>query len=346
VKATTGSRVEARAQRKFPAGLHAAARRSSHVEALDAFALVSGEMAQCEALLHEFLGQTIPAVAAIGQYLAESGGKRLRPLLTALGARAAGNTGDVSRLMCVGEMLHLGSLLHDDVVDDGQERRGRPAAQKVYGNAAVILTGDVCVARGLSVAAEEAGLEAVTRLAQTVAEMSEGEVTQLVYAGAGALSRSIYFEVVDKKSASLMAWCVAAGAWADDAPRKAEALARFGRHVGCAFQITDDVLDIVGDSSKTGKIPGRDLAEGKMTLPVLIAIEKNPDLYSVFQQRMTPEKVVEALAILKASGAPQQALALARDHVAEGIAAIATLEDSPAKDSLIRLAHHLVERVA
>ena len=149
--------------------------------------------------------------------------------------------------------VHLGSLLHDDVVDDGQERRGRPAAQRVFSNAAVILTGDVCVSRALSLAAEEAGLQAVTRLAQTVAEMSEGEVTQLLNAGNLTVERSVYFDVVDKKSASLMAWCVAAGAWAIEDDRKAMALERFGRHVGTAFQITDDVLDCVGDTSRTGR---------------------------------------------------------------------------------------------
>jgi octaprenyl-diphosphate synthase len=338
--------MEPRARRNNPAGLHAKACRSSHVQALDAFALVADDMAQAELLLHEFLGQTIPAVAAIGQYLAASGGKRLRPLLTALGARAAGNSGDVSRLMCVGEMLHLGSLLHDDVVDEGEQRRGRPAAQHVYGNAAVILAGDVCVSRGLAIAAQEAGLDAVTRLAETVAEMSEGEVTQLVHAGAGSLSRVVYFEVVDKKSASLMAWCVSAGAWAVKDARKAEALARFGRHVGCAFQITDDVLDIVGDPKNTGKDLGRDLEEGKMTLPILLAIESHPEWAEVFQQEMTPTHLAASLALLRDSGANQRALAIAREHVAEGVSALAILDESPAKAALIRLAHHLVERVA
>jgi octaprenyl-diphosphate synthase len=313
---------------------------------LDAFALVASDMEQAELLLHEFLGQTIPAVAEIGHYLAESGGKRLRPLLTALGAKAAGHAGDVTRLMCVGEMLHLGSLLHDDVVDAGEERRGRPAAQHVFGNAAVILTGDVCVARGLAVAAEEAGLIAVTRLAQTVAEMSEGEVTQLLNAGNGAMTREIYFEVVNKKSASLIAWCVAAGAWAAGDERKAEALARFGRHVGTAFQITDDVLDVVGEYHRTGKKRGRDVEQGKVTLPLLMAMERRPEIRQRLQRAASPERVLGILAEVQETGAPEEALALAREHVAEGIAALGVLEESPAKEALIRLAHHLVERVA
>ena len=312
---------------------------------MQVFAVVGEELEQSEIELHALLGQTIPAVAAIGQYLAEAGGKRLRPLLTALGARAAGNHGDVKRLMCVGEMLHLGSLLHDDVVDEGEERRGRPAAQHVFGNASVILTGDFCVSRALAIAAEEAGLIAVTRLAQTVAEMSEGEVTQLLNSGNTGMTRSIYFDVVDKKSASLMAWCVAAGAWAVDDIRKADALARFGRHVGTAFQITDDVLDYTGDRQSTGKKPGRDLAQGKLTLPLLMAIEKRPALVELISEEMSEECIEAVFEEVCASGAPEDALALAREHVAEGISALANVEESPAKEALIRLAHHLVERV-
>ena len=338
--------MEAQAQRPVPSGLHAGAPRSYRVPALDAFDLVAEDMVRAESVLRELLGETIEAVAEIGHYLAESGGKRLRPMLTALGARAAGNSGDVTRLMCVGEMLHLGSLLHDDVVDDGLERRGQPAAQHVFGNAAVILTGDVCVSKGLAVAAEEAGLTAVTRLAQTVAEMSEGEVTQLLNAGNPNMDKSVYFEVVDKKSASLMAWCVAAGAWAAGDDRKAEALARFGRHVGVAFQITDDVLDYVGEEGQTGKRRGRDLEQRKLTLPLLLAVERNPSLSQRVTGELSPDQIESIMDEIVACGAHEDALEIAREHVAAGIAALSALEDGAAKEALIRLAYHLVERVA
>jgi octaprenyl-diphosphate synthase len=307
---------------------------------------VSDDLVRAEQALHSLLGETIPAVAAIGRYLAESGGKRLRPMLTALGAKAAGNSRDITRLMCAGEMLHLGSLLHDDVVDDGIERRGRPAAQRVYGNAAVILTGDVCVSKALALAAEEAGLQAVTRLAQTVAEMSEGEVTQLLNAGNLELDRSVYFDVVDKKSASLMAWCVAAGAWAIENERKATALERFGRHVGTAFQITDDVLDCTGNVATTGKKRGRDLEQRKLTLPLLLTVEKDARVGKWLQEPMAPENVNRILSAVETSGSASEALLLAREHVAEGIASLAVLEDSEAKSALMHLAHHLVERVS
>ena len=338
--------MEVQAQRPLPSGLHGGAPRSYRVPPLDAFSLVSDDLVRAEQTLHSLLGETIPAVAAIGRYLAESGGKRLRPMLTALGAKAAGNPKELTRLMCAGEMLHLGSLLHDDVVDEGLERRGRPAAQRVYGNAAVILTGDVCVSKALALAAEEAGLQAVTRLAQTVAEMSEGEVTQLLNAGNLTVDRSVYFDVVDKKSASLMAWCVAAGAWAMEDERKALALERFGRHVGTAFQITDDVLDCVGETANTGKKRGRDLEQQKLTLPLLIAVEKNSEVEGLLRGDMTPENVARILTMVEESGAAEEALTLAREHVAEGIASLSILEESKAKSALIHLAHHLVERVS
>ena len=136
-------------RRWLPSGLHAGADRSLVEAPARAAALVAEDIASAEAELHAQLGSNVPVVSEIGRYLAASGGKRMRPLLTALGARAAGLEGPVARLMCVGELVHLGSLLHDDVVDHGQDRRGLPAAWRVYGNAGVILTGDFCVSRAI-----------------------------------------------------------------------------------------------------------------------------------------------------------------------------------------------------
>ena len=171
------------AHRAEPAGLHAGAPRTRISPIARCVALVQPEMVAAEAHLGTLLRSTVPAVDEIAHYLSDAGGKRLRPLLTALAARAVGNERDVSRLMCAGEILHLGSLLHDDVVDDGQQRRGRAAAHRVYGNPAVILTGDVCLARAVLIAGEEAGQAATLEMARVVTAMSEGEVLQLLHAG-------------------------------------------------------------------------------------------------------------------------------------------------------------------
>ena len=333
--------------RPLPTGLLAGERRTLVAPAEQAVSLVSAELAEAEGILHELLRSDVEAVGEIGRYLAESGGKRIRPLLTALGARAAGNLRPIARLMCVGELLHLGSLLHDDVVDDGRERRGRPAAQRVFGNPAVILTGDHCVSTGILIAAEEAGLDAVTELARVVASMSEGEVTQLMNAGNMGLDRDTYFEVIDKKSASLISWCAAAGAWAVEDEEAANALARFGRHVGLAFQITDDVLDYTGERALTGKRRGQDLAQCKPTLPLLLAMERVPNLRAELAAGdPAPDKIPGLIASVHACGATHDALQQAHGHVADGLEALSRLPSSPARQSLELLAHHLVERVS
>ncbi len=334
--------------RPVPGGLHAAEppARPRTSPLARCLALVSTEMADAEVILEELLGDTIPAVAAVGRFLNAAGGKRLRPLLTALGARAAGNTGDIARLMCTGEILHLGSLLHDDVVDGAVERRGAPAAHTRYGNAGVILTGDVCLARAVQIAAEEGGHRSVLQLSRVLARMSEGEVVQLLHRGRLDLPRATYMDIIERKSAELISWCAAAGAWACGNEAAADALVTYGRAVGIAFQITDDVIDYIGDPAKTGKRPGRDLAERKLTLPLLCAMDQDPGLAALLAQRGSTAAEQALFARIVASGGPQRALTIAENHVAEGISAIEDgLPASPCRDGLVALAHHLVHRL-
>lgn len=331
------------------AGLHAGAPLSFVRTPADAFALAAPALIGAEARLAELLGSEVPVVAAIGSYLAESGGKRLRPMLTALAAGLVGwpSTPDpraLSGLMCVGELIHLGSLLHDDVVDDGVLRRGRPAAQRVYGNAAVILTGDFCLARAVWLAAEEGGHAPVTALAEAVTNMAEGEVLQLQRAGNLDTTLDEYLETVDKKSAALIAWCASAPALASGQLEAAEILARYGRAVGVAFQIADDVLDYGGP---TGKPPGQDLRERKLTLPLVLAMERMEGLRARLEAAApTAEELPGLLAEIRASGAPADALAEARRRVEDALAGLGALPASPWRDALAVLGRYLVEREA
>ena len=339
--------MQTQPSRPSPSGLHAGAPRTTIADVATIFALVAEEMGEAEEQIHHQLQLTIPAVSEIGRYLALAGGKRMRPLLSVLGARAVGFEGDIGKLSSIGELLHLGSLLHDDVVDDGQERRGKAAAQRVYGNPAVILTGDYCVARGLLLAAEHGGHEAVTRLAWTVTAMSEGEVTQLLNRGNMDLDVTTYMDIVYKKSATLIAWCVAAGAWAVDDAAAAEKLNTFGLSVGTAFQITDDVLDYTGGVITTGKREGRDLAERKMTLPLLIAMERDPSIRDALRDGdPAPGEIPALMAKIEATGATSAALDEARKLVKNGIEALSTLPDSEYRQALEDLAHHLVNRIS
>lgn len=340
--------MELSVSRPHAGGLQHHPHTRSRVSALvGGAALLSDELRMAEGHLRDMLQSSVPAVAAIGRYLADSGGKRLRPLLTGLAARACGHAGDVSRLMCAGELLHLGSLLHDDVVDGASERRSRPAAHRVHGNAGAILTGDVCLARSVQVAAEEGGQDAVLALTRVVAEMSEGEVLQLLNRDNLALSRAVYDDIIERKSAALISWCAAAGAWAAGNASAVDGLSRFGRAVGIAFQITDDVLDYAGSAELTGKRPGRDLIERKATLPLLLALDRDPSLRAAIQSSDDSEQTIAALVQrVNATGAPAQALEVARSHVEEGIHALFTaVPDTPFRAALVALAHHLVDRV-
>jgi len=334
--------------RPHAGGLHHHPHTRSRVSALmGGTALMADDLRLAEGHLRTMLQSCVPAVADIGRYLADSGGKRLRPLLTGLSARAAGHAGDISRLMCAGELLHLGSLLHDDVVDGASKRRGRPAAHLVHGNAGVILTGDVCLARSVQVAGEEGGHMAVLALTRVVAEMSEGEVIQLLNRENLSLPRAVYDDIIERKSAALISWCAAAGAWAAGNDDAVDGLSRFGRAVGIAFQITDDVLDYAGDAEITGKRPGRDLVERKATLPLLLALDHDPGLLAAIEASDSSDAAVAALVQrVNATGAPAEAVEIARGHVNAGIQALhAAVPDTPFRSALVALAHHLVDRV-
>lgn len=330
--------------RTRPAGLGAGAPLSRIDGPAEALALVAPELLAAESALRELVMSDVAEVPTIAGYLLDAGGKRLRPALTALGARAVGHTGPIARLMCVGELIHLGSLLHDDVVDEGEMRRGRPAAYRLHGAPGAVLTGDFCLARAMLLAAEEGGFEAVRDLGATVTEMAEGEVLQLKRAGDLSTAYDDYLDVIDRKSAALIAWCASAGALAAGASEAAEALHRFGRGVGVAFQISDDVLDY---AEGTGKQPGIDLRERKVTLPLLLAMRAFPELRPRLEQGpLSDAELAQWVARIRGSDVLERSLAVAHERARDAVAALDVLPDSDARDALRVLARYLVERTA
>ncbi len=335
------------AVRAAPAGVRAGSpltridERVADVRA--ALGLVGTELAEVELALRDLVQSDVRAVPAVAGYLVDAGGKRLRPALTGIGARLVGFSRSPVKLMCVGELLHLGSLLHDDVVDDGLMRRDRAAAHRVYGNAVTVLTGDFCLARAVLLAAEEGGFASVHALGQVVTEMAEGEVLQLQRAGDLSCTVEQYLDVVARKSAALIAWCVQAPALATGDAEAATLLERYGRSVGIAFQITDDVLDY---SDATGKSRGADLRERKVTLPLVHAMARMPALRAELEAGPPSDAQVDDLVErIRASGALDAALDDARARVRAAAQALAGLPPSPARDALEVLAMHLVERV-
>jgi octaprenyl-diphosphate synthase len=315
-----------------------------------ALALVSAEMKEVEARLAARLDSPVGAIPEVGTHLLAAGGKRLRPLLAALAARAAYVPTELALAVgCAAELIHTATLYHDDVVDDGRVRRGRPAARMVYGNGIVVLVGDFCLARALKTVADTGSLVAVQSLAATVTEMAEGEVAQLENAGNPHATVADYLKVIDRKTASLISWCARVGGGVGstlDAP-----LDRYGRAVGRAFQIADDVVDCVVDEATAGKSVGHDLQEGKLTLPVLYACEADPALRArveavVGEKGVSPEEAREILLGAEAAGGVERARAEAQSQALAAVAELRALPRSPFRDALGDLARFAADRTS
>jgi octaprenyl-diphosphate synthase len=298
--------------------------------------MVGEDLAAAESELHRLLQSDIAVIPAVAEHLAFAGGKRFRPLLALLCARAAG-LDDPSRITvaAVGELLHTATLLHDDVIDEGEFRRGRPAARLEYGNGLSVLTGDYCLARSLQAVAATGQLRAVQTMGDAVTRMAEGEV-------------------IERKTAALIAWCSSVAGLVDES--HFEPLHRFGLELGYAFQIADDLLDFrmptparTADAD-TGKDPGQDLREGKVTLPLLLACEADPSLHRRVDEALragppmadhTVRSLVEAV---RGCEAPGKAEEIALSHAGRAREALAELPPSEAREALDCVAYYVVRR--
>jgi octaprenyl-diphosphate synthase len=218
-----------------------------------------------------------PLLGEVIKYAVFNGGKRIRPLLTILGAGLEGhNSADLYRLALTFEYLHAASLLHDDVIDHAEERRGRKAANKVWSNTHVILAGDFLHSRAMRLAGTLGGRDCLEVICRAAAAMVESEFLQLQNAKEQELSEEYYFRVLQGKTAALIAAaCETGGIFAAAAAPMRGALATFGANLGLSFQIVDDLLDYLGDPARTGKAVGNDFQEGKMTLPLLYALRRD-----------------------------------------------------------------------
>jgi octaprenyl-diphosphate synthase len=316
----------------------------------DLWSLVASEMHTVETRLCEQMDSPVGRIPEVGTHLLGAGGKRLRPLLSVLAARASGTDLDQAIAAgCAAELIHTATLFHDDVVDCGSVRRGRPAARMIFGNGVAVLVGDFCLARGLELVASTGSIAMVRSLAATVTEMAEGEVAQLEGAGNPDATIDAYLRVVDRKTASLMAWCSRVGGVL---PEPLDAVfGRYGRALGRAFQIVDDILDCTADEGVTGKSGGRDLQEGKLTLPVLLACETDPDLRArirdaLGEQGIPADKAHSILTAVRAAGGVERARKRAVAFAENATAELSLLPASQYRDSLVELSRLSVDRVA
>jgi len=247
--------------------------RSNSKGILDSF---KPDFEKIEQVLSRHFASHIPFVNEISHYILFAEGKRLRPLLTVCAARLCGRDDEaVFDLSAVPEYLHAASLSHDDIVDGGVMRRGRSSTYKIWGNKATVLVGDFLYARAIELASRFGDIRIVTAIAEAVALMSEGEIIQLLQAKNPSFDEETYLEIIKRKTASLIsASCKIGTLLAGAGESEMQALSDYGFYLGQAFQMIDDVLDYTADASELGKTIGTDLAEGKITLPLVVAIGK------------------------------------------------------------------------
>ncbi len=316
----------------------------------DVRALFAREMDWIDALLTELAGTGTSPATNSATHLLEAGGKRVRPLALLLSAACFGAIPEEARhLAAVAELIHLATLLHDDVVDDAPVRRGRPAARTVWGNAVSVLAGDLLLTHALERTCSVAPRPVLHELLATLRCLVDGEVVQLRGRTTVDLRPETYFAIVRDKTASLFVWATRAGARVAGAgPAAIDALGRYGQHIGTAFQLVDDLLDFDGDAAATGKSLFADLGEGKLTLPLLLAIERDPGLSAWIEpcradDAAAARRLADAIRALKTC---DDVRARAREETARALSALEELPPSAAREMLGGIASEMAARAS
>lgn len=242
-------------------------------------ALVRTDMAQVDALIADRMRSSVDLIPEVSTYLVQSGGKRLRPMLTLASAKMCGYDGvHHAKLAAAVEFIHTATLLHDDVVDESRMRRGKPSANTVWGNQVVVLVGDFLFSRAFQLMVQAEDLRVLDVLSQAAAVIAEGEVMQLLAQKNMKTTEEAYLRVIGAKTAALFAAaCQVGGMVAARPDEEIEALESFGRNLGLAFQLVDDALDYMGEEAALGKTVGDDFREGKITLPIVLAYRRGSE---------------------------------------------------------------------
>jgi octaprenyl-diphosphate synthase len=326
------------------AGTRAAARIA------DVHALLGEDMSVVDGELARMTREGASPGTDSATHLLEAGGKRVRPLTVLLSAACFGRVPPAARDVAVAaELVHLATLLHDDVVDDGQERRGKETPRRIWGNAVSVLAGDLLLTHALERTAAAAPRAVLGDLFVTLRRLVDGEIVQLRGRTRLEPREDVYFRIVHDKTASLFAWAARAGAATAGAPDEAVvALGEFGARVGVAFQLVDDVLDYDGDPRATGKALLGDLLEGKLTLPLIRALAARPALVGDIDavragDTRAASRVAEAV---RQSGVCEGVRALAREETAQAQRALEVVPPCPARDLLSSIAAELSSRAS
>lgn len=316
------------------------------------YKLVAEDFAAVNKLIPRQLTSDVALVEEISQYIVESGGKRLRPLIVLLGTRALGCSGHPQVcLATVIEFLHTATLLHDDVVDHSVLRRGRATANSTWGNAPSVLVGDFLYSRAFQLMVELNSMPIMGILSDATNTIAEGEVMQLANVGNCDISEASYLEVIRCKTALLFqAAAHTAGVLAAGSAEQVQGLKLFGQHFGLAYQLVDDWLDYAGDSQAMGKNVGDDLAEGKLTLPLIHALrQSSPAGSSAIQQAInarSADSLPEVLKVVRESGALDYTRAAAHEQSERAIDCLTCLPVGPYRQALEDLSRYCVSRLS
>ena len=312
--------------------------------------LVQDDLTQVDALIVSELHSDVALINQLGHYIVSSGGKRLRPLLLVLSARACGYQGTEHQVLAaVIEFIHTATLLHDDVVDESDQRRGRDTANAIWGNAASVLVGDFLYSRAFQMMVRSQSLPILDILANTTNRIAEGEVLQLMNINEPDTSEAQYMEVIKYKTAQLFAAAAEIGAvLAEVTPEQRQAMNNFGMAMGNAFQLVDDILDYSADADELGKNIGDDLAEGKPTLPLIYVIQHGTPEQSALVKQAIAEGGLDQIAAIQAAiqdtGALDYCYQQAQKAVAQAQAELATLPQNAYTQALQQVVELAVNR--
>ena len=313
-------------------------------------AFADADMAAVDALIRRRLASDVVLINQVAEHIIAAGGKRLRPMLLLLAGRALGHQGaDAHQLAAVVEFIHTSTLLHDDVVDESDLRRGRKTANALWGNAASVLVGDFLYSRSFQMMVELDRMEVMQVLADTTNRIAEGEVLQLLHVRNPDVDEAAYLRVIERKTAVLFAAATRLGALlagADEATQ--QRLHDYGLHLGHAFQIADDVLDYSADEAALGKHLGDDLAEGKATLPLIHAMAHSDAATRARLRGIVEQGDIDALpeviAAIHAQGSLDYSRARAIEYARAAEAALDGLDGNDAVAALHGLARYATDR--
>ncbi|MBF0537419.1 MAG: polyprenyl synthetase family protein [Nitrospirae bacterium] len=327
------------------------------MDAVEIFQRYEPELRLVEKELHDVFSSDVALIPAIGRHILNSGGKRLRPLYLILSAELAGYTGKGRAVFgSIIEAIHNASLLHDDIVDGAEVRRGKPTSHSLWGNEVVVLVGDFLYANSLRLAVEQQNLAIMHTISDAVTRMTEGEILQLQKIADPSVTEQEYLKIISSKTGVLISAACRIGALLGNVSQeRVEALSRFGLKTGIVFQMFDDILDYKADEERLGKILGKDLNEGKITLPLIYLLDcaQPQEREQVTQIIKSTEdasphemtsNLAEILGLFKRYGVIEKTMQKAIDIANEAKGELSVFDDCPQKDALILMADYALKR--